>query len=384
MSQEAAPAIPVAGPAPVHRAGGLAVARAALRQHRLLLGLLALVIATGYAAQAVLRLPNVMRNLWFPPSYYYFIQVLPLPLPFAFLWLRLTAKDADGQWLTGRPGWALAWRRFRQHYLTPTRVAGALIAGLTVAVSINVFGAWKLSIPRIHPFDWDARLAAFDRALHGGHYPWELLQPLLGHPAITNALDITYFTWLPLLAVVCAWQAWSPRRDLRLRFFLSFVLVWILLGDVAATLLSSAGPCFYGRLVAGPNPFAALFAYHAQVGEIHRLGSPLVQDALWQHYIGATATPYTGISAMPSIHVSMPVLYTLLGWRISRRLGLAFAAYALVIWLGSIHLGWHYAVDGYASLIGVAAIWWVTGVVVRRFAPDAGRTPSTRTETAGA
>src|SRR3546814_4974916 len=31
--------------------------------------------------------------------------------------------------------------------------------------------------------------------------------------------------------------------------------------------------------------------------------------------------------------------------------------YAVVIFLGSIHLGWHYAVDGYVSIVAVAAIW---------------------------
>jgi hypothetical protein len=26
---------------------------------------------------------------------------------------------------------------------------------------------------------------------------------------------------------------------------------------------------------------------------------------------------------------------------------------------GSVALGWHYAVDGYASIVGMAALWWV-------------------------
>jgi hypothetical protein len=345
----------------------------AVREHGPLLALLLVVVAAGYAAQFALRMPNVMANLRYRPSYDYFTHILPLPLPFAFLLLRLRTHGPDGRWLPGRPGWALAWRRFRQTYLTSGRIVGAVIAGLCIAAAINVFGTWKLSIPRVHPFSWDARLAALDWTLHGGRYPWQWLQPLLGRPAITNALDMTYYTWLPLVAIVCAWQAWSPRRELRLRFLLSFVLIWILLGDVAATLLSSAGPCYYGRLVPGPDPFAPLFAYHAHVARLYQIGTPIVQDALWQHYVSATATPYTGISAMPSIHVSMPVLYTLLGWRTARWLGVAFGAYALAIWLGSIHLGWHYAVDGYASVIGVLAIWWATGAAIRRFAPGLGR-----------
>ena len=46
-------------------------------------------------------------------------------------------------------------------------------------------------------------------------------------------------------------------------------------------------------------------------------------------------------------------------------MGIAFAAYAGVILLGSVHLGWHYAVDGYAA-IGIAlACWWIAGVLAR-------------------
>ncbi len=358
---------------PAALAGGpLAGLGAALLEQRLLIGLVAAIVAIGYAMQAALGLPDVMRNLRFAPSYWFFANVLPLPLPFALLLVRLRTRAPDGTLLVGRAGWALTWRRFRASYFNTERATAAILAGLCIAVSINAFGAWKLSIPRVHPFDWDARIAAFDKALHFGRYPYQWLQPILGHPGITVALDITYYTWLPLVAAMCAWQAWTPRRELRLRFFLTFILSWVLLGDVLATIFSSAGPCYYDRVVAGPNPFAPLFAYHAEVLKLHLLGTPLVQQALWEHYTHHTTGPYTGISAFPSIHVSMPVLYSLLTWRISRKLAIPFIAYAVVIWLGSIHLGWHYAVDGYVSLMGVSAIWWFTGVVLRRFAPDIG------------
>jgi hypothetical protein len=40
-------------------------------------------------------------------------------------------------------------------------------------------------------------------------------------------------------------------------------------------------------------------------------------------------------------------------------------------WLGasaesSIHLGWHFAIDGYAGALGAALIWWATGQVLYR------------------
>mgnify|MGYP003410990741 CR=1 FL=1 len=50
---------------------------------------------------------------------------------------------------------------------------------------------------------------------------------------------------------------------------------------------------------------------------------------------------------------------------VSRPVGLFFAAYAGVILLGSVHTGWHYAVDGYAGIALAAACWWICGPVAR-------------------
>ena len=46
--------------------------------------------------------------------------------------------------------------------------------------------------------------------------------------------------------------------------------------------------------------------------------------------------------------------------------GRLFALYGLIILLGSVHLGWHYAVDGYVSILAVPMLWWLSGVLVRR------------------
>jgi hypothetical protein len=75
-----------------------------------------------------------------------------------------------------------------------------------------------------------------------------------------------------------------------------------------------------------------------------------VQDGLWQAHLAGTYDLGRGISAMPSIHVSAAVLFALLAWRVDRRLGIAFTIYAAVIMIGSVHLAWHYAIDGYLSV----------------------------------
>jgi hypothetical protein len=74
---------------------------------------------------------------------------------------------------------------------------------------------------------------------------------------------------------------------------------------------------------------------------------------------------------MPSMHVGVAVLLAIFGWKRHRLLGLGFSAFALVIFLGSIHLGFHYAVDGYVAAIMVVVIWWISGRIARRTISEA-------------
>ena len=83
-----------------------------------------------------------------------------------------------------------------------------------------------------------------------------------------------------------------------------------------------------------------------------------MQEGLWLRYTGQMpGSPYTGISAMPSIHVAMPLVYALTARATARWLAVAFGLYGLLILLGSVHLGWHYAVDGYVSVGAVLILW---------------------------
>jgi hypothetical protein len=42
------------------------------------------------------------------------------------------------------------------------------------------------------------------------------------------------------------------------------------------------------------------------------------------------------------------------------------AGFCAVILFGSVHLGWHYAVDGYFSIIATVAIWKIVGWALSR------------------
>lgn len=84
-----------------------------------------------------------------------------------------------------------------------------------------------------------------------------------------------------------------------------------------AILLSSAGPCYYGAVVGGPDPYAPLMEYLQRVDAIRPLTALDVQAMLWSGFVGSKVL-IGGISAMPSIHVALPALFGLATWRVSR------------------------------------------------------------------
>lgn len=264
--------------------------------------------------------------------------------------------------------------------LNRERLVNLLAPLLLAPLFFSTFSSFKTLIPYLSPFAWDEAFMRWDRWLHGGVDPWRLLQPVLGGALPTRVIDALYYLWIPAMLGVFWWQAGSTKRGaLRMRFLLSFLLCWILIGTVLATALSSAGPCYFGRITGLPDPFAPLLAnLHRIAGDVP-LFALSTQDMLWQAHQHRATTVGAGISAMPSMHVAIAVLLALFGWRIGRRAGVLFTAFAVLTMLGSVHLGWHYAIDGYLGAVAAAAIWYGVGRALRR-----AETPPRRAAAAGA
>lgn len=223
----------------------------------------------------------------------------------------------------------------------------------------SAFTSLKFMIPGINPFLWDAYLADLDNILHGGTDPWRLLQPFLGHPYVTLLINGVYNLWLLILYLVLYWQLFSLKNPLlRMQFFYSFVLAWIVNGTILAIFFSSAGPCYYD-LVVGSDRFMEQMEYLLGVSPWQDpIWSLDTQLKLWDHYISNKMGVGAGISAMPSVHVATAFLFMLLGFSTKKLFWKAVSfVYLVFIMLGSVHLGWHYAVDGYLSILTTGFVW---------------------------
>jgi hypothetical protein len=335
-------------------------------------------VLAGFLAERVFGIRGMMEPLAYTPTYVYFLLVAAYSAVVLLVWCRWQVRDPQGRRLGFAPGWREAAVLFRRRFGTVERAGSFVIVSLLLPIFINTTFCWKAAIPRIQPFRWDATLMLADERLHFGTAPWLWLQPVLGHPDVTIVTDMLYYVWIPFVTGLVYWQAWNPNREERTRFFLTYMVGWILLGTVVATLLSSAGPCFYSAVTGAPSPYAPLLAYLHSVDASHSLISLEVQAILLRQYELGHVSPWNAISAMPSIHVAMPVVFTMLAWRTDRGLGAAFAAFGVAVFLGSVHLGWHYAVDGYVSVLVMILVWRLTGWFVPRYLASIDATRPTR------
>jgi hypothetical protein len=228
-----------------------------------------------------------------------------------------------------------------------------------------IYVTLKINIPKLVPFAWDSAFAAMDRMLFLGTDPWILTHAAFPGALATAGIDALYISWFFVVYMSFFAIAELPMNsELRLGFLLAFGIGWALGGSVLATIFSSAGPVYLERLTGDPS-FAPLMARLAEQAVSYPIRALNVQEMLWLGYIDPTV-PSTGISAFPSLHNTIVAIVACAGYRWNRLLGRILSLYVLIIMIGSVHLGWHYAVD---SIVGVAlgVIFWRAGLWIARW-----------------
>ena len=208
----------------------------------------------------------------------------------------------------------------------------------------------KVAIPRLVPFYADDFFIELDRMMFFGNDPWTVTHALFGN--WTGLIDTFYYQWFMIVTFVTLWATFSRDPKFQIKASIMQFLVWALLGNLLAVLLSSVGPIFYDEFY-GSTYFAPL---------LDRLDPSLTTMSvrgflLSQYGIEAIGS---GISAAPSIHVGMAMMIFMM---VRERFGRAWPTYiasfyVALIFTGSIHLAWHYAIDGVISIVLVPMLWF--------------------------
>lgn len=246
---------------------------------------------------------------------------------------------------------------------------------ILISTLVAAFTTFKSIYPLAAPFSWDQSFSEWDRILHFGVDPWKITHALFGADIPSFAINWAYNMWFGFMWIsICAALLTTSKGMVRRQYLISFCLCWILIGTIGAGLLSSAGPVYYAEVTGDVTPYGALMdkLYQSDARLNENFGLSLlaldIQEMLWQVYNSKGELFGGGISAMPSMHVSIATLMALGAWKFNRKVGIAFTIYAVIIQIGSVHLGWHYAIDGYVSVLATVGIWKATGLALSRSA----------------
>jgi hypothetical protein len=242
-----------------------------------------------------------------------------------------------------------------------SHIYGILLGCLLVGMQIGALTWLKIMLPVTQGFWADAQLAHADRILFGRD-PWIVSHQLFG--SITTLLDRCYVTWAPvkfatLIGVILA--AASPKKS---KAMLAYFLT-VSTGCLLQYAMPSAGPIFYSHLGLG-SQFSTMPV------------EPWVattRDYLWANFISGSGKPGGGISAMPSMHVAVAMWIAFVVRAYFPRLQLLGWTYFAAILIGSVHLGWHYALDGIVAAAIAAGAWGAAPLLlssVRQFSAHPG------------
>lgn len=207
------------------------------------------------------------------------------------------------------------------------------------------------------PFWADPMLARADRIIFGTD-PWRLLDWM-------NSLSTALFyhrAWFALMIAILLLVLSARPSPEKSALMLTYFLLWSLFGPIVHVLMPAAGPIFFDRLGYGPEFTAIDLPSEATK----------VADHLWGFYADGGFGPGAGISAMPSLHIATTAWLVIAVHRFARSLLVPVAACAILIFLLSISLGWHYAVDGLAGGLGAVLIWRLSIEIYKRRFPDFG------------
>lgn len=329
------------------------------KTNRLMLALVAVHFAIAVILSALLGVPFSLSSL--QPLLMFLATLVPVFLIILWVWhfgrlvLFIRPEKPIHRFI----------RDIRDLIFDPERILSGVVAMLAVSIFASTFTTVKILIPEMNPYSWDPLFATLDRTLHGGIDPYRLLMPILGTPYITTFMNIAYHFWFFLFYFIVSMACFDRKNTVRRNtLLLSFLLTWIIGGNLLATVFSSAGPPYY-QIFGYGDTFVPLFDTLKEFSKISPVWVLEVQDKLLDGYYNDG--PLKGISAMPSMHVAVAVMLAMYGFQYRRWAGWLLVIFAILIQIGSVQLGWHYAIDGYAGAIIAIISWKISSKLAERY-----------------
>ena len=243
----------------------------------------------------------------------------------------------------------------RQYYFNARFFLDSIRIVSAITVTLVFFCNLKQIIPLVHPKLFDSLFWNLDIFFHFGLSPTLTALKIPKDSLAWPVMDKFYLTFF-LKNMFAPWIFIIQRRSKRLRdaVITAVCLLWIT-GGLVYFLLPAMGPCYFK-----PELFKGL-----NMPVNHKLQELLLTEyaRFINNPLSYQAKTFYGIAAMPALHIAVPLLFTLFCLRLNKYLFIIFLFYTALIWIGSIMLGWHYAIDGYAGALLALTIFGLTSML---------------------
>lgn len=234
---------------------------------------------------------------------------------------------------------------------TPRQVRFMLVGLAAWYVTYATFRNLKNAVPFVNDHLWDSTFARIDSWLFLGHDPAATLHSLFGTSAITaEFFSFIYVAWIVLIPVSLAWALVFTRHRAAAAWFVTAIAVDWAIGAAVYFALPTLGPIYSDTATFAGLPHTMVTDLELSLlnGRIEVLADPVGSHSL------------QSIAAFASLHVGLMVTMCLIVQLASRR-----RAYKVTAWvflaltaLGTVYLGWHFAVDTIGGvLVGSAGAW---------------------------
>lgn len=253
--------------------------------------------------------------------------------------------------------------RVKLAYIYRSKLISAFVLLSAISIFMSSYSTMKSLIPIVNMFYLDDLLHQANLWIFLGHQPGLSIVKWLDNPFYLFIINFNYNLWFFLMWFIVVYFLIAKKSTNRTSFFISWIGCWGLLGAVLAMLLSSAGPVYVEKLDPTNLTYQPLMLLlqekHSWLVEQGWPGlfSLNTQELLWLAYTENLEMLGSGISAMPSLHVSIAVLMALSMREENKFISYFLWFFTVIIFIGSFALGWHYFLDGIVGAPLTYLIW---------------------------
>jgi membrane-associated phospholipid phosphatase len=227
------------------------------------------------------------------------------------------------------------WRGYRQALRQNATPGDALRSSVPAALGVfRDFLPFLLALvfyerlhdltPRLRPQVVDASLIAVDRAVFGVDVPVWLDR--FATPVVTQAMVVCYLSYFFAAAILACLIYWAGRRVLFREFLVSLTIATTI-GYLGYLLVPAVGPYLFQK---------DLFSDRLPGG-----GLPLTEQVI----ASVDALKGAARDCFPSLHTTHTTVVLVFAWRFRRTVFWAYLPMALGLYVSTMYLRMHYAVD---------------------------------------